>query len=201
MLFSEGQYVMCLLILWLIFEVKQVMTVVVGDNKSKSPHHKENRYIERLVYSKHELLMFGNNSTRSVSWDDFPEDVKRPSRKRGRRGGIRARCRRRKSRVPLPMIVSGNVRSLRNKTDELAALCKWNFHYREASIMCMTEAWLQSERDPDSAFQIDGYQIVRGDRTDISGKSKGGVFVLSSMKDGVRTFLWLTKCVTKQLNI
>lgn len=43
-------------------------------------------------------------------------------RKRGRRGGVRQRLRRRGfRRLPLPSIILGNVQSLRNKIDELQA--------------------------------------------------------------------------------
>jgi hypothetical protein len=39
--------------------------------------------------------------------------------------------------------VSGNVRSLRNKMDELTALTHLHYAYREASLICLTETWLQ----------------------------------------------------------
>ena len=37
------------------------------------------------------------------------------SRKRGKRGGVRVRCQTRGHRTPLPTVMFGNVRSLRNK--------------------------------------------------------------------------------------
>ena len=102
------------------------------------------------------------------------EGKSRNGKKRGRRGGVRVRCRRRGARLPLPMCVTGNVRSIRNKMDELSALCKWNYAYREASIICLTETWLNGDNDPDSAYQIDGYQLIRSDRSPHSGKRAGG---------------------------
>ena len=65
-----------------------------------------------------------------------------PKRKRGKRAGIRVRTRLRGHRPPLPTIVFGNVRSIRNKTDELTAHCKFNSEYRDTSLICLTETWL-----------------------------------------------------------
>lgn len=45
--------------------------------------------------------------------------------RRGRRGGVRVRMRRRGMRTPLPTITFLNVRSVRNKLDELSANCKY----------------------------------------------------------------------------
>ena len=72
------------------------------------------------------------------------------------------------------MAICGNVRSLRNKIDELSALTKWNWAYRESSLICFTETWLQEGKDPDSAFAIDGFTLIRSDRTEASGKTSGG---------------------------
>ena len=64
-------------------------------------------------------------------------------RRRGRRGGIRARMRRRGIRTPLPTVMFGNVRSIRNKVDELSAKCKYLREYRESAVIAITETWLQ----------------------------------------------------------
>ena len=153
---------------WLL---KRVVTIEVSDNQGECQQllHVNNG---RLVYTRDQLLSY--NVPSMPSQTDIPDEIKRSTRRRGRRGGIRARCRRRGPRLAVPMIVTGNVRSLRNKTDELSALCKWNYAYRESSMLCLTETWLQENRDPDSAFQIDGYNLVRGDRTAESGKQAGG---------------------------
>ncbi|XP_060788699.1 isotocin-neurophysin IT 2-like [Neoarius graeffei] len=55
--------------------------------------------------------------------DEVPEELLRNGhrrlRKRGRRGGIQHRLRRRQHKPPLPYMLLSNVRSLRNKMDEL----------------------------------------------------------------------------------
>ena len=72
-------------------------------------------------------------------------------RKRGRRGGVRLRARRRKYRLPLPSIVFGNAQSIRNKTDELEANVKFYHEFREANLVCLSETRL-TENDGDQKF-------------------------------------------------
>ena len=68
----------------------------------------------------------------------------------------------------------GNVRSLANKTDELAGLVRTQRVYRESSVLCFTETWLH-EDIPDVNVTVDGFQTVRADRNHReSGKRKGG---------------------------
>lgn len=74
----------------------------------------------------------------------------------------------------MPMIVAGNLRSLRNKIDKLFGLVKWYNAYRESSMICLSESWLQPEKDPDTAYTLDGFSLIRGDRTEKSGKAMGG---------------------------
>ena len=71
-----------------------------------------------IVYTRNELLQYSKVQY-EVPTDigEIPTEARRPSRKRGKRGEVRARCRRRGCRVPMPQIVAGNVRSLRNKHD------------------------------------------------------------------------------------
>ena len=94
-------------------------------------------------------------------------------RKRGKKGGIRQRLKRRGSRPPLPLIVLANVRSIRNKMDEISAHVRYDSIFRGCSIMCFTETWLDAD-DNDNFITIDGFSCVRGDRTAESGKKKGG---------------------------
>lgn len=129
---------------------------------------------DRLTYTRHELLLLSRQEYTSPTSFDVPEEVKRRVKKRGRRGGIRVQCRRRGGRVPVPMVLCGNVRSLRNKIDELHGLVRWDWSFRESSLICLTETWLQEDKDPDSAFTLDGFTLMRGDRTVDSGKSSGG---------------------------
>lgn len=103
---------------------------------------------------------------------EHPESPKSTrSRKRGKKGGVRARNRQRKFRVPVPSLMIGNVRSIRNKTDELAANARFNYEYRESSMICLTETWLNEN---DSNMDIDGYTLIRSDRTEAAGKESGG---------------------------
>ena len=95
-----------------------------------------------------------------------------PKRKRGKRAGIRVRTRLRGHRPPLPTIVFGNVRSIRNKTDELTAHCKFNSEYRDTSLICLTETWLE-HRDADGTVNVDNFSLVRNDR-DLTSKHRGG---------------------------
>ena len=127
-----------------------------------------------ITYTREELLQLSNGPYDRPALQYDPDDIKKRTHRRGRRGGIRARCRRRGPKTPLPMIVTGNARSIRNKTDELAALARWNFAYRESALICLTETWLQPGKDPDSAFNLDGFNLIRGDRTEESGKTLGG---------------------------
>ena len=135
-----------------------------------------NKQHGRLQYTRDELLLLSGHSYDFPGQINLPDDIKRVRkrvRKRGRRGGVRARCRRRGSRLPMPMIVTGNARSIRNKIDELSAQVRWNHAFRESSVICITETWLQ-DTDPDTAFTLEGYTLVRGDRTAAAGKTTGG---------------------------
>ncbi|KAK7896418.1 hypothetical protein WMY93_021743 [Mugilogobius chulae] len=58
----------------------------------------------------------------------------------------------------------GNVRSLSNKTDELAALTRYQREYRDTSLMLFTETWLTTHI-PDSAIAMDNFHLLRADRT------------------------------------
>ncbi|XP_073696141.1 uncharacterized protein [Garra rufa] len=86
-------------------------------------------------------------------------------RKRGRRGGVRQRLRRRGlRRLPLPSIILGNVQSLRNKIDELQAHVKSIPEYKNACVIALTETWLKDQY-PSHDYEIDGFgQPIRLDR-------------------------------------
>ena len=95
-------------------------------------------------------------------------------RKRGKKGGVKVRARRRRHRPVLPVLVTGNARSLNNKIDELEACTRYMHEYRDASLLCFSESWFKSNT-PDSAVSLDGYHLVRGDRdTSICSKTRGG---------------------------
>ena len=75
----------------------------------------------------------------------------------------------------------GNVRSLRNKIDELSANCKYSHEYRKSALISLTETWLQ-ERDADGTFNIDGFVLVRSDREGVVKERGGGVAVYINEK-------------------
>ena len=123
------------------------------------------------------MLLACNRPSAQISAFDFSfmknQDLRdlRP-RKRGRRGGVRIRLRRRRFRPPLPSIVLGNAQSLWNKSDELAACCKFLHEFRDASVLCFSETWLKAD---DSDPVIPGFNVYRCDRSEaVTGKSRGG---------------------------
>ena len=96
-------------------------------------------------------------------------------KKRGKKGGVRHRLRKRSTRPPLPSVILANVRSLRNKHNKLIACTKYLHEYREASLLCITESWLDDTID-DSCLAIDGFSgPFRLDRSpELSEKEHGG---------------------------
>ena len=124
-------------------------------------------------YTRAELVGLRPNSPgpKPNGYEDFPGEIK--ARRRGRRGGARTRTRNRKSSPPLPTILLGNVRSLSNKMDELHACSRYLYEYRESCLLCFSETWLHKDI-PDSSVDLPDFDIVRGDRTEESGKSRGG---------------------------
>ena len=102
---------------------------------------------------------------------DIPDEVK--PRKRGRAGGVKKRMRSRKHKPYLPSLIMGNVQSLNSKIDEICANVKYFHDYRTASILSFTETWLRTCHT-DDLVNIDGFKLLRGDRTEDSGKKCGG---------------------------
>ena len=70
-------------------------------------------------------------------------------------------------------IIMGNVRSLPNKMDELAALTRYQQEFRRCSMLLFTETWLSAQHT-DASVQLDGFSLIRADRTESSGKREGG---------------------------
>ncbi|XP_061896893.1 uncharacterized protein LOC133645982 [Entelurus aequoreus] len=125
-----------------------------------------------LTYSRDELLLH-----RASLWNNTKPAVVLPSelrpKKRGRRGGIQSRVRRRPFKRPLPTIIMSNVRSLRNKMDLLHARCRFERALRDICIIALSGTWLE-ESVIDSEVSLDNFTIVRSDRTKHSGKTRGG---------------------------
>lgn len=104
--------------------------------------------------------------------------TKIPKELRRKYWGCKARRRRwlwkRRYRPYLPSITIWNVRSLVNKMDELTSHTMRERVFRESSIMCFTETWLQ-DNIPDLIVSLAGFQLVRSDRScRESRKKKGG---------------------------
>ena len=99
----------------------------------------------------------------------------RKTRKRGRKGGIRTRMKRRGCfKLAVPTVILRNVRSLLNKCDELQSSINHLNEYRNCCALVFTETWLR-ENISDSLVQVDGFNIIRADRcVATSGKEKGG---------------------------
>ncbi|KAL6466262.1 hypothetical protein MHYP_G00263950 [Metynnis hypsauchen] len=100
------------------------------------------------------------------------DDFKRKRKKRGSRGGIRNRLKRRGSRFPLPTIALSNVRSVQNKMTELATLVKYDRDFSKANLICFTETWLTEDV---TNIELEGYSLIRYDRDPIrTAKRTGG---------------------------
>ncbi|KAK7915531.1 hypothetical protein WMY93_011292 [Mugilogobius chulae] len=97
-------------------------------------------------------------------------------RKRGKRGGVKLRVRKRSLyRTPLPSVIFGNVQSLRNKLDELSGYVQFQKDFKECCVMAFTETWL-TEQDQDADLRMDGFgPPFRLDRdAEATGKAQGG---------------------------
>ncbi len=134
-------------------------------------HDSKHRIIR---YSKEELLSLKDthctNDLLDISSLILPSPLR--IRKRGRKGGVRARTRRCGNKLHLPSIFLGNVQSLNNKVDELCARTKCISDYRNAYVLCFTETWLKPVT-PITHVEPNGFTIYRGDRTVYSGKELG----------------------------
>ncbi|KAI3367057.1 hypothetical protein L3Q82_009688 [Scortum barcoo] len=109
----------------------------------------------------------------------------------------------------------GNVRSLPNKMDELAALTRHQREYRECSLLLFTETWLTA-LTPDTAAELDGFKLLRVDRSKESASpalKKWSEEAEEALKDCFNTTLWdvfsdahgedidsLTHCLTDYIN-
>ena len=108
------------------------------------------------------------------STDDVTENETTRRHKRGKKGGLRQRLKKRKYRVPLPTVTLGNVRSISNKIDEIRGLARFNSEFRNSSILCFTETWLNSNI-PNQVIDINDFQLIRQDRSkNGTNKTKGG---------------------------
>lgn len=166
------------------------------------------------IYSRHDLLKIGAGCERMITaeflhthkipsgiarhpgspWIIIPAGKRRRRRrerrqKRGCRAGPLARLRRQPLKPPLPSLFLANARSLANKMDELRLQIATDNAVKDSCILLFTETWLHP-LIPDSAMELMGYTVQRRDRTESSGKTRGGglcVYVNSG---------WCTNAVT-----
>ena len=96
------------------------------------------------------------------------------NKKRGSRGGVKARMKRRGIRTPLPAIILSNLRSINNKFDVLTALSRFDQDYRESALICFTETWLKDKEEHQNV-DIEGFECIRHDRdVNLTEKERGG---------------------------
>ncbi len=84
----------------------------------------------------------------------------------GKRAGAIVKLRQRGLRTALPSIHLPNVHSLANKMDKLLLLNRSNMDFCRSAALCFTETWL-GEHIPDSSLHLLGFQLLRGDRTEL----------------------------------
>ncbi|KAK7938328.1 hypothetical protein WMY93_001654 [Mugilogobius chulae] len=141
----------------------------------------------RYTYSRDALLQLNHVTLADLSQDPLLNDLDgdldflkrsfvKKRRKRGKRGGVKLRVRKRSlSRTPLPSVIFGNVQSLRNKLDELSGYVRFQKDFKECCMMAFTETWL-TEQDQDADLRMDGFGApFRLDRdAEATGKAQGG---------------------------
>uniref|UniRef100_A0A8C7KC88 Transposase Tc1-like domain-containing protein n=1 Tax=Oncorhynchus kisutch TaxID=8019 RepID=A0A8C7KC88_ONCKI len=141
------------------------LTLVI---RSASTHH---QYDQEYVFRDADPVFCLTNSTTEQI---LCSDPKKRLRKRGKRGGLLVRLRRRAHRAPLPSILLANVQSLDNKVDEIRARVAFQRDIRDCNVLCFTETWLTGETLSE-VVQPTGFSTHRADRNKhLSGKKRGG---------------------------
>ena len=96
------------------------------------------------------------------------------NQKRGSRGGVRERLKKRGSRHPLPTITLSNVRALQNKIEKLTALVRFDGDFRRRNLKSFTETWLTEDI---GNILVPGFTAVRADRDSDKAQKSGWWFV------------------------
>lgn len=154
-----------------------LLTLIPGNNTSAA----DNGITQppAITYSREFLLSYGSKPNSLGPDITLPHELlrvrrlnkKQKRKKRGSRGGVKNRLRRRGSRHPLPVITLSNVRSLNNKLDELSLRMIYEEEFRRSNLICFTETWLKV----DNKVDFEGYITIRADRDTVkSQKSIGG---------------------------
>ena len=123
-----------------------------------------------ITYNRVDLLSLRDSATKSLY--NIPKGIK--LRKRGNRGGVRVLTKKIGFNPYLPVIITGNVRSLYNKMDELSAWKEHDRRYETSRLLCFTETWLH-EDTPEANVKLEGFHVFREDRNEMqTGKKSGG---------------------------
>ena len=114
-----------------------------------------------FVYTRNELLRLRPPSSPPSSRPLMPtvntiQDASE-KRKRGRRGGVKNRLRRRPAKSPYHLLY---LQTLYNNTDEFHAKCRYDNVNREACVMAFSETWLDSTRPDDDIGQDERRGVV-----------------------------------------
>lgn len=120
-----------------------------------------------LQYTWESLLLLRNPDYPALKLGDCWELIKRhenssdqqdkvSKRRRGRRGGLRKRLASTQVCLLLLSIILDNLRSLRNKLDELQENITCHWVYKEASLICLTEIRLD-DIIANSELYLDGF--------------------------------------------
>lgn len=116
----------------------------------------------RLVYTRNQLLDLRTKVPAGEAPSCLSGEVRRPNR--GCRSSTKLKAKRlaRKWRYKpsVPSVIQGNVNSLQNKIDELAALVKNVRIYWECSLLCFCETWLTASI-LDSNVELPTFSTVR----------------------------------------
>ena len=91
-----------------------------------------------IVYTRDQLLSL-QPSALMRERPEIPRELRRKFR--GCKAGRKHREKKQRYKPSLPSITMGNVRSLANKTDELAGLVRTQRVYRESSVLCSGMDW------------------------------------------------------------
>lgn len=138
-------YVYFIMLLYFLWESCLATTALVSDGNGIIIQYSR----ELLLSLQHHSVSSNQAELKSeprIKTDNRRQNrIGKSTRKRGGKGGVREKLKRLAGVglcPPLPSVILANVRSLRNKLDELQANCKLQWAYKEASLICITESWL-----------------------------------------------------------
>ena len=167
----DGQWMCQLLVnLSLLGYCTSIFHTDFGSNQNSAIFHVNNRdfllSLKDYVKLPSDLLLDPDIPFRSQSTAETRHNRKK---KRGSKGGILERLKRRFNRFTLPTITFSNCRSINKKQDELSTLVQHDKDFRRCNLMCYTETWL----DENKTLDIPGFTAIRADRDNTKAQKKG----------------------------